>query len=101
MDCESCKNTRVVEPIPYIVHEAAMARNERNLKRLVTALIIAVCLIFASNAIWLYCWMQYDYTSTESVVEYQQDGQGLNIIGDRNTAGVFNNEPESSEDNAD
>ena len=101
MDCESCKSKKPVEPVPYIVHESAMARNERTVKRLVIALIVAISLIFASNAAWLWAWMQYDYTSTESVVEYQQDGQGLNIIGDRNTAGVFNNEPESSENDTD
>lgn len=87
MDCESCKSKKPVEPVPYIVHESAMARNERTVKRLVVALIVAISLIFASNAAWLSAWCQYDYTSEETV--FTQDGEGLNIIGDRNTAGVY------------
>lgn len=87
MDCESCKSKKPVEPVPYIVHESAMARNERTVKRLVVALIVAILLIFASNAAWLYAWCQYDYTSEETV--FTQDGEGLNIIGGRNTAGIY------------
>lgn len=52
--------------IPYFAHEGMIARNERTIKRLIVSLIIAVILIFASNALWLYAWMQYDYVSTET-----------------------------------
>ena len=88
MGCEDCKE-KSVAPVPYIVHESTMARNERTVKRLIVALIVAVSLLFASNAAWLYAWMQYDYASEETITEYQQDGEGLNIIGDMNNAGVF------------
>lgn len=70
--------------VPYIVYEGEQARNERNIKRLVTALIIAIVLIFASNAAWLYAWMQYDYLYESTTYSYEQDGLGTNIIGDRN-----------------
>lgn len=53
--------------IPYIVHEGTMVRMERQIRRCTVALIIAVILMFVSNALWLYAWMQYDYTSTQSV----------------------------------
>jgi hypothetical protein len=46
-----------------------MARNERAVKRLVIALIVAIALIFASNAVWLYAWMQYDYSSDMTTSE--------------------------------
>ena len=52
-------------PVPYIVYDEEQARNERNIKRLVIALIISICLIFATNALWLYCWFQYDYVGEE------------------------------------
>lgn len=64
--------------VPYIVYEGAEARAERHIKRLIVALVLAVVMLFASNAFWLYEWTQYDYSSTET--EYQQDGQGTNII---------------------
>lgn len=43
MDCKTCKeNRQQIEPVPYIVHEAAMARQERTIKRLWIALIICI-----------------------------------------------------------
>lgn len=55
-----------MDDIPYIAYESMMARYERHTKRLIIALIIAVVLMFASNALWLYAWCQYDYTSETS-----------------------------------
>lgn len=70
MGCEECKTKSAsADPVPYIVYEASQARNERAIKRLVVALIVAICMIFASNAFWLAAWMQYDYTGEETVVE--------------------------------
>lgn len=73
MGCDACKKTECKKPesgpVPYIVHESAMARNERTNKRLVVALIVAIVLMFVSNAFWLRAWMSYDYTGDETVVE--------------------------------
>lgn len=55
--------------IPYLVHEEAQAKSERTIKRLILSLLIAIILIFACNALWLYAWMQYDYASEESSTE--------------------------------
>lgn len=66
------------KPVPYIVHEASMAREERIIKRLVIALIVGISLLFTANCAWLYAWCQYDYES------YEQDGTGINIIEDTN-----------------
>jgi hypothetical protein len=81
-NCDACKEIKTAEPVPFIVHESAQARNERAVKRLVIALIVAIALTFASNAIWLYAWMQYDYSSeqTESVTVDGKDGVA-NYIG--------------------
>lgn len=80
-NCDACKEIKKNEPVPYIVHESAQARNERTVKRLVIALIVAIALIFASNAIWLYAWMRYDYTSEESVVDVDANDGVANYIG--------------------
>lgn len=80
--CNGCTEMQTPVDVPYIVHESTVARQERHIKRLWIALIVAIAMIFASNAIWLYAWMQYDYSSEETV--YQQDGEGTNIIGDSN-----------------
>lgn len=66
--------------VPYIVYEGAQAKNERTVKRLVIALVIAIALIFASNVAWLHFMSQYEYSGTETTTTYTQDG----IIGDSN-----------------
>lgn len=65
--------------VPYIAHEAEVARLERTISRLARIIIICVALIFASNALWLYFWNQYEYVGEETSVT--QDGLGVNIIG--------------------
>lgn len=85
--CNGCgEHTKkeMPESVPYIVHESTMARSERQIKRMWIALIVAISLLFASNAIWLYAWCQYDYSSETEEYIYQQDGEGTNIIGDSN-----------------
>ena len=79
MDCSTCKD-RKLEPVPYLAHESAMARNERTVKRILSALIVVILLWFATIGAFIVFINQYDYSSTE----YVQDGEGLNIIGDRN-----------------
>ena len=66
------------ESVPYIVHEAEMARQERHIKRLWIALIVAIVACVAITGGFLWYLNQYDFTS------YEQDGQGVNIIGDGN-----------------
>lgn len=85
--------------VPFFVYETEVARNERTTKRLIIALVIAIILIFASNAAWLYAWTQYDYTSEE--VTYSQDGEGINNIN-TGEQGDINNGPDvhSEEENA-
>lgn len=74
------EKTRKPENVPYIVFEAEIARQERHVKRLWIALIsaiFAIALIVAGFLLYMY---QYDFES----YEFQQDGKGVNIIGDWN-----------------
>ena len=95
--CKECKEKRMEvntpENVPYIVHEAAMARNERNVKRMIVAIVTAIALLFASNALWLWAWMQYDYSGKEIIVEQDTtDGGNANYIG--NDGDIVNGLPE-------
>lgn len=90
-NCDACKEIKTTEPVPYIVHESAMARNERNMKRVVVLLVVVIIAWLATIGAFLYMWQLYDYTDEETVYTYQQDGKGVNVIGDRN--GVDYNEP--------
>ena len=93
-NCESCKGKEAHAPesVPYIVHESSMARMERQVKRGWIALIVAVCLLFASNAAWLLAWTSYDYSSYEAITD---DGGDANIIG--NDGDIYNGYSETEE----
>lgn len=72
-----------INSVPYVVHEGIIARIERQNKRAMIALVIAVVLLFASNALWLYAWTQYDYcgdTMSQDVTLDSKDGIA-NYIG--------------------
>ena len=74
-NCEACKKVQSApENVPYIVHEASMARMERQIKRLWIAVIVSVCLLFASNAGWMI------YESQFETIPYEQDGEGINNV---------------------
>ena len=80
-NCDACKEIKTAEPVPYIVHESAQARNERTVRRLVIALIVLALLWFATIGIGVYARMQYDYTNEESVVDVDANDGVANYIG--------------------
>lgn len=88
---KNAKPTSKPENVPYIVHEAEIARQERHIKRLWVALIVAIVACVAITGGFLWYLNQYDFTS------YEQDGEGVNIIGDSN--GVDFNVPAREETN--
>lgn len=83
------KDYETVPLIPYYAHEGEMSRCERVIKKLVLALMITILLIFASNALWLLAWVQYDYTGVESVDVNGESGVA-NYIG--NDGSITNGE---------
>lgn len=70
--------------VPYIVHEADMARMERGNKRLSVLASVLVALLFITNALWVWLWNQYEYVDSEITTTVSQDGEGNNIYGDGN-----------------
>ena len=74
--------------VPFIVFEGEIARQERHIKRLWIALIAAIVAIVLIVGGFLLYLNQYDFES------YQQDGEGVNIVGDGN--GVDFNGPAST-----
>lgn len=79
--------------VPYIVYEDTMARFERTIKRLIYIVIITIVLLFATNAVWLYEWNQYDYSD---VVVDGQTGGNAAYMG-AGASGVINNGESSSQ----
>lgn len=78
-DCTACKEARRhVEPVPYIVHEAAMARLERTIKRLWVLLLVVIALFVATNAGWLIYESQFEIVETSTEIEQDTSGSGNN-----------------------
>lgn len=83
MELEKYSTPQKNDSIPYIAYESALARNERTIKRLIISLVLSIVLMFASNAVWLWAFSQYEYVD-ETTTTVQQDGKGQNVYGDNN-----------------
>ena len=73
-NCENCKAKSCKEPesVPYIAHEASMARMERQAKRLWIAVLLLIVMLVATNGAWL--WYNSQFETVETVMEeYQYD----------------------------
>ena len=81
MDCETCKEKRKViaqtqKDVPYIVHECAVARLERVIKRMWVLVILLIILFVASNAAWIWWESQVEEVKTVETYEANADNGG-------------------------
>jgi len=85
-NCEKCKARAGKDPerVPYIVHEASMARMERQAKRLWITILVLIFVLIGTNGAWL--WYNYQFEAVETVTEEYQadasDGGNAIINGD-------------------
>ena len=78
-NCDTCKNNpQAPENVPYIVHESAMARAERTVKRLWITILTLILLLVCSNCVWI--WYNSQFEVIETTIEAEQDGSGVNIV---------------------
>ena len=81
MDCETCKEKRGVisktpKDVPYIVHEVAVARLERVIKRMWVLVILLIILFVASNGAWIWWESQFEEVKTVETYEANADNGG-------------------------
>lgn len=80
-----------MEQIPFIVHEADMARMERINKRLLIICIVLIMLLFVSNVAWIYYENQFEDIMTTVTQELESDSgdaiinDGVHIYGEDKT----------------
>lgn len=85
-NCEKCKARAGKDPerVPYIVHEASMARMERQAKRLWITILVLIFVLIGTNGAWL--WYNSQFEAVETVTEEYQadasDGGNAIINGD-------------------
>ena len=92
--CSECKGDNLKVTVPYVVHEATVARQERQIKRMWIALIVAIALMFFTNMIWVGVFSSYDYSSEEIIVDAEDNGNANYIGQDGN---IYNGEDNSAE----
>ena len=69
--------------VPYIVHESAMARLERIIKRLWITVLVLILLLAASNGAWIWYEAQWEdvTTFTQEVTQETEGGGDNRFIG--------------------
>ena len=93
MDCETCKDKRKVisqtpKDVPYIVHEGAVARLERVIKRMWVLVLSLIILLFVSNAAWIWYCNQWETVESWEITQ-ENEGGNNNYIG--NDGDITNN----------
>lgn len=86
---------REIAQIPYFAFEGEMARSERHIKRLWVAIIVLAFVTVVTNVMWIWYISQYDFSS----YDFDQDGDGVNIVGDSNGVDYNGTESEHQETN--
>ena len=92
--CNNCGTTNNMESIPYVAYQSTVSDYKMMLKRMWVALIVLLLILFATNTIWIYSWMQYDYSSEEIIVDAEDNGNANYIGQDGN---IYNGEDNSAE----
>lgn len=70
--CNNCAD-KTPTNVPYVVHESAMARAERQAKRLVAVIILLIVLLVGSNIGWLVYESQFEDVVTTEEYQIEQD----------------------------
>lgn len=83
-DCGNCKvKSAQAADVPYIVHEASMARSERTVKRLWATIILLILLLVGSNAAWIWWNNQWETVESWEITQENEDGNNNYIGHDR------------------
>ena len=75
MDCKKCDNTA-----SYLVHESALARAERTIKRLWITCMALIALIVVTNTMWIWYTISFEDISTQISSEAVADNGGNAVV---------------------
>ena len=98
--CNNCNTAKEMMELkdmpsmPFAAHEAEVGRQERQIKRMWIALIVAIALMFFANMMWVGVFSSYDYSSEEIIVDAEDNGNANYIGQDGN---IYNGEDNSAE----
>ena len=97
--CNHCGTDKTPASVPYVVHESAMSRAERQTKSLVWVIVLLIVLLVGTNAGWLWyeSTMETVVETTETVTTTYEDIEQVTDTGGNNLIGgdYVNGETES------
>ena len=93
--CNSCGTEKAPTSVPYVVHESAMARAERQTKSLVWVIVLLIVLLVGTNAGWLWYENQFEGVkeTTETIITQDNADGYNNYIG--NDGDIVNGETDN------
>ena len=78
--CNNCGTEKTPATVPYVAHEFAMARAERQSKRLVAVIILLVLLLVGSNIGWLVYESSFEEITESYVIEQEGESGNNNSV---------------------
>ena len=80
--CNSCGTDKAPASVPYVVHESAMARAERQTRTLVWVIVLLILLLVGTNVGWLIYENSFEEVTTEEyqIEQYAESGNNNSII---------------------
>lgn len=78
--CNNCSTDKAPATVPYVVHESAMARAERQNKSLVWVIVLLIVLLVGSNIGWLIYESQFETVTEEYRIEQDAESGNNNSI---------------------
>ena len=78
--CNNCGTEKTAATVPYVAHEFAMARAERQSKRLVAVIILLVLLLVGSNIGWLVYESSFEEITESYVIEQEGESGNNNSV---------------------
>ena len=93
--CNNCGTNSTPASVPYVVHESAMARAERQTKSLVWVIVLLIVLLVGSNGAWLWYENQFEVVeeTTETIITQDNADGYNNYIG--NDGDIVNGETDN------
>lgn len=93
--CNSCGTEKQNVNVPYVVHESAMARSERNGKRMWIVILVLILALIGTNLAWIIYEAQFETVETITeeydIEQDAEDGNNNSII---NGGSIVNGETE-------
>ena len=96
--CNNCGTENQNVNVPYVAHESAMARSERQSKRLWIVILVLIGALIGTNLSWVIYENSFEEViTTEKIIVDADDNGNANYIGQ--DGNIYNGEDYSKENN--